>query len=465
MSYKPKCPPAASPSARISSVFALALWMIAAGQPCRALEPCCKITSIDGRTGVVTAQVNASGQTFQFKAGSGVSPGRLAAGQPIYANLKTGQVSLDGQNVCCRIISAGAAPAMAGKQQAAPGTPSQAPVPLPIPSPSAGSPTVPTVQGTSGPFVSSVTLDPAHAVGGKGITVTVTLSAPAPSGGVFVDMSATDPSSVRILGTYTHDPHPEKLLIPPGKTQWFTNLETAPVATGTTATVTAARGPFNSKTATLQILPPTFAGFTMPNNDTGGDPNAVVSFLFTGPTTGSANAAVGFSCVSPDPNNPVTAPGTSHFVCISCEQAPFQCPNVPAKCDFHLQLPMPSEEIVAACRSYAGSPANAVTQEKWISIKPLKLGGVSFIREAGLYGHIRVWLNGPAPAGGATIDVNPSENIDVAQPLVVPAGKIHGYANVRLPPCDNQWGGCTGLITVSYAGVSATAKFSWSSYW
>src|SRR5947209_2619837 len=58
-------------------------------------KPCCDITSINLRAGVATAQVNATGQTFQFKAPASVL-NSLHVGQGIYANIHTNQVSVDG---------------------------------------------------------------------------------------------------------------------------------------------------------------------------------------------------------------------------------------------------------------------------------------------------------------------------------------------------------------------------------
>src|SRR5947209_17736566 len=60
--------------------------------------PCCKIASINPQTGAVVGIVSATGQTFQFSA----SPAQLRSlrtGQPLYVNLKTNQVSLDGRSV------------------------------------------------------------------------------------------------------------------------------------------------------------------------------------------------------------------------------------------------------------------------------------------------------------------------------------------------------------------------------
>ena len=76
-------------------------------------EACCRITSID-RVGpidaIVTAKVNSSGQTFQFKVSNAALLNSLKVGQGIFANFKTQQVSLDGKDVVGSIVGVGAAP-------------------------------------------------------------------------------------------------------------------------------------------------------------------------------------------------------------------------------------------------------------------------------------------------------------------------------------------------------------------
>ena len=84
------------------SIVALAV-AIAATAGAQA-TPCCAIVSIDARTGLIAAKVNASGQTFQFKVGSPLMTRTLRVGQAIYANFSTNQVSLDGRTQCCAIV-------------------------------------------------------------------------------------------------------------------------------------------------------------------------------------------------------------------------------------------------------------------------------------------------------------------------------------------------------------------------
>ena len=65
-------------------------------------QPCCDITRIDKRTGVVTAIDKTTGHSFQFTASPSVQQG-LKVGQPVYANFKSKQVSLNNGDVCCPI--------------------------------------------------------------------------------------------------------------------------------------------------------------------------------------------------------------------------------------------------------------------------------------------------------------------------------------------------------------------------
>lgn len=65
---------------------------------------CCTATSINAN-GVVTAKVNATGQQFQFTLSNRAQARTLQAGQSVYANFRTKQVSLDGKNIAGSIVS------------------------------------------------------------------------------------------------------------------------------------------------------------------------------------------------------------------------------------------------------------------------------------------------------------------------------------------------------------------------
>src|SRR5688572_8964829 len=91
---------------RFLSTLSIAALAVALAQPALAQGPCCAITSIDARTGLVSAKVNASSQTFQFKVADARIAGTLRVGQAVYANFGTNQVSLDGRRPCCAIAQA-----------------------------------------------------------------------------------------------------------------------------------------------------------------------------------------------------------------------------------------------------------------------------------------------------------------------------------------------------------------------
>ena len=87
---------------RILSVAALALALASAAH---AQSPCCAITGIDARTGLISAKVNSSAETFQFKVSTPLIARTLRVGQTVYANFSTNQVSLDGRTACCTITT------------------------------------------------------------------------------------------------------------------------------------------------------------------------------------------------------------------------------------------------------------------------------------------------------------------------------------------------------------------------
>lgn len=84
------------------TILILALPLLAGG-------PCCSVTAI-GRDGVGTAKVNDANVPFGFRLERLTLVRPLKAGQPIYANFKARQVSLDGKNVTGSILSVSCPP-------------------------------------------------------------------------------------------------------------------------------------------------------------------------------------------------------------------------------------------------------------------------------------------------------------------------------------------------------------------
>ena len=95
-------------------VLAMAVGFLASFVPwASAAEPCCQITNVDARTGVVTAQDRTTGHTFQFTASPAVLQ-KMKVGQGVYANYKTNRVSLNNLEPCCNITKSGGSTASRG---------------------------------------------------------------------------------------------------------------------------------------------------------------------------------------------------------------------------------------------------------------------------------------------------------------------------------------------------------------
>ena len=60
----------------------------------RAGDPCCAITAIDARGGMVTGKQTATGRTFQFKLSDAKLLGSLKVGQAVEAEFHTGKVTV-----------------------------------------------------------------------------------------------------------------------------------------------------------------------------------------------------------------------------------------------------------------------------------------------------------------------------------------------------------------------------------
>ncbi len=56
--------------------------------------PCCRVTAVDGRTGIVSAKNTASGETFEFRLGDAAQTGNLKIGDPVSADFRNRQVTV-----------------------------------------------------------------------------------------------------------------------------------------------------------------------------------------------------------------------------------------------------------------------------------------------------------------------------------------------------------------------------------
>jgi hypothetical protein len=69
-------------------------------------DVCCNITVIEAKTGIVTAQHTATGQTFRFSVTDAATLQSLRVGQGVWADFGTGRVRIYGAEACCGIVTA-----------------------------------------------------------------------------------------------------------------------------------------------------------------------------------------------------------------------------------------------------------------------------------------------------------------------------------------------------------------------
>jgi len=81
------------------SVLGMALFLgasIAASVPPEvgAGTPCCSITNVDKKTGIVTAKNTATGETFNFRLGDAAQIGNVKPGDQVSTDVQTRQVTV-----------------------------------------------------------------------------------------------------------------------------------------------------------------------------------------------------------------------------------------------------------------------------------------------------------------------------------------------------------------------------------
>ena len=145
------------------------------------------------------------------------------------------------------------------------------------------------------PTLTALTLAPNPVGGGGTSTGTVTISGPAPAGGVVVPLSSQPttptaasprkelaPFALSQLGVSM----PSQVAIAAGATSATFAITTSPVSASTTFKVNATWGAFVTKTATLTVAPPALHSVKLsPKALTGGNP-ATGTVLLTGPAAG-----------------------------------------------------------------------------------------------------------------------------------------------------------------------------------
>jgi hypothetical protein len=245
--------------------------------------------------------------------------------------------------------------------------------------------------------VASVSVSPNLVVGGTSTTGTVTLSAPAPAGGIVVTLSGNSASATV----------PASVTVGPGATSATFSIGTSAVSATTPITVTGSvQG--SSASATFTIASPTVISVVLtPSSLTGGASSSGVVYL-TGPApTGGAVITVSSSDpASASVPTQVTAPAGASSVAFTVTTVPV----------------IATTSVTITVAAAVGSPRNAS-----LTVSRAAVSSVSFTPNVVLGSQTTtgtVTLNGTAPSGGFSVSLSSGNTAAVTVPpsLSIPAG-------------------------------------------
>ena len=260
--------------------------------------------------------------------------------------------------------------------------------------------------------LTGVSLSPTTVLGGSSSTGTVTLSGPAPTGGIVVTLASS----------YSKAAVPSTVTVPTGASMGTFLVTTSGVQSNSTATITAT---FNgsSQTAVLTIDAPTLLSVTISPASVVGGSKATGTVTLSGP---AATGGVGISLSSNSTNATVQSTVT---VAAGATTAIFSI-NTTA---------VGSSVIATITANHA-----SVSQTATLTINPATLSGLSLAPSSLIGGAAStgtVALNGPAPAGGLVVSLS-SNNSNATAPASVTVAS----------------GATTATFTVTTAAVSAVTS-------
>ncbi len=271
------------------------------------------------------------------------------------------------------------------------------------------------------PTVATVSLNPSSVIGGTGVNGTITLNGPAQAGGVAVTLSSNSPAAT---------PQAATLTVPAGQSSLPFTLTTNPVATNTTATISAVAPTGSPITQTLAIQAAVLATTTL--NRATVTPQAasdVGSVSGTVTLTGKA-PSVGTQILLTSSNAAAASVPASVTVPANQTSATFVVTVVP---------------VVSSASATITATRGAITNTQNLTVQPPSVTSFTF-NPASLAGQSNnsgtsagsFALDGPVPSAGLTLTSSSNSPIvTVTNPsLFLPAGVTTGIVNVRASPVD-----------------------------
>jgi len=277
--------------------------------------------------------------------------------------------------------------------------------------------------------LSSIAVSPASVLGGLSSQGTVTLGAAAPSGGITISLSSDNATAASV---------PSTVQVPAGSTSVSFSITTYPVASSTTATITADDGE-NQKTATLTVTPPVLSSFSIaPTTVLGG----IVS---QGTVTLTGAAPSGGLAVTLNSNHSSTASvPTSVLIPAGSTSASFTINT----------YPVASSTLVTI--SAGGGAATAM-----LTVTPPVLNSLSISPNSeygGIVSRGTVTLTGAAPSGGLSVSLSSDTPTAASVPasVLVPAGSTSASFTITTHAVLTS----TSVIISAMSGSTSTAQLT-----
>jgi hypothetical protein len=280
--------------------------------------------------------------------------------------------------------------------------------------------------------LNSVTVNPGSVTGGSGATGTVTLGAPAPSGGAMVTLSTNNSSAVGV---------PASVNVPMNATTATFPVATTPV-TNDTSVVIAATYNNTTQTATLTVIPPILNGVTFsPSAVTGGN-SSTGTVTLSGP---APLAGVVVALVSGNPS--VANVPTSVTVGANATAATF---------------PVSTTSVSSNTSVSISATYNGATQSATLTINAVVLSSVSVSPASVTGGNSAtgtVTLGTAAPIGGTVVSLASSNTAAATVPTSI---TVAANATTATFPVITTPVGSNTSVTVSgtYNAVRQTATLT-----
>ena len=246
-------------------------------------------------------------------------------------------------------------------------------------------------------FLTNLTLNPTQVNAGQSSTGTVTISNTAQAGGVVINLSSSLPATAQV---------PSTVVVAAGSTTAQFTITTSATALDAVVQISAIRGT-NTIVRNLTVKGVTFSLSANPTSVIGGATNitGTVTLALAAPAGGvtvgltssnPAAASVPVNVVVPQGSTTATFTITSHAV-------------------------VTTQNVTITGQTQPGTTATVVVQIRAISLASVVFTP-SYVK-GGTVTHVQVFLDAPAPAGGATVTLN-SSNTAILNPgpISVPAG-------------------------------------------